>query len=176
MREKNIIDLNSKIKLLKNNLGKALIIFFPCFIFLILLIIFSNGYLILGGEGNYIINFQLIKNIGSSSWVPHINGIGFPSFSLNGLTGIFDFFSFLQRIGLSIKAINIISAWLVYVLPFLSMMWLLSRALKIKFFTAYIISLFYILNPFSTYHLQGLMFWNVAPLFVLPLIFGCIYK
>lgn len=44
-----------------------------------------------------------------------------------------------------------------------------------SFFTAYGISLFYILNPFSAYHLQGLMFWNVAPLFVLPLVFGCIY-
>lgn len=176
MRGKNHFTINSKIGLLKNNWGKALMIAFPCFVFSVLLIIFSWGYIILGAEGNYIVNFQLIRDVGSSSWVPHIQGIGFPSSSLNSLVGIFDFFSFLQKVGFSIKVTNIISVWLTYVLPFLSMLWLLGWVLKVRFFTAYVISLFYILNPFSTYHLQGVMFWNVAPLFVLPLIFGCIYK
>lgn len=175
---KNKIDarLNSILRLLGSDWGKVWIVSFPCFVFLLLLMVFSRGYIILGSEGNYITDFQLIREVASSSWIPHIQGIGFPSSSLNSLAGIFDFFSFLQKIGLSMKAINIISVWLAYVLPFLSMMWLLSRVLRVRFFTAYIISLFYVLNPFSTYHLQSMMFWNIAPLFVLPLIFGCLYR
>lgn len=159
-----------------SNPGKSLAIFFPCLVFLILLIIFSQGYIIFGAEGNYIVNFQIIREVGSSSWVPHLQGIGFPSSTLNGLVGVFDFFSFLQRIGLSIKTVNIISVWLVYVLPFLSMMWLLHGVIKTRFLAAYFISLFYVLNPFSTYHLQSVMFWNAAPLFVLPLVFACMYR
>ena len=160
----------------ENSWVKPLMVFMPCCLFLIALVAFSWGYLILGGEGNYFTDFQLIKEVGSFSWVSVNGGIGSSNPTLNGLASIFDFFSFLQKIGFSIKSINIISIWLTYVLPFLSMMWLLGRVLKVNFSAAYIVSLFYVLNPFSTYHLQGAMLWNVAPLFVFPLIFGCIYK
>lgn len=56
------------------------------------------------------------------------------------------------------------------------MIWLLYRVLKVDFCVAYLISLFYILNPFFIYHVHSFMFWNAAPLFVFPFIFGLIYK
>ncbi|MFH0815005.1 MAG: hypothetical protein V1902_02955 [Candidatus Falkowbacteria bacterium] len=152
------------------------IIFLTCLFFLILLILYSQNYLLLGGEGNYITDFQLTKDAGIFTWVSHIQGLGFPSPILNALRGIFDLFALLQKLTLSFKVANIVSAWLVYILPFLSMFWLLSKILKRSFPLAYFVSLFYIINPFSTFHLQGLMFWNIALLFVLPLIFGVLYK
>ena len=100
--------------LLKNNWIKALIILLPCLLFLVLLIIFSGNYLILGGEGNYFTNFQLTRDIGSYSWGPTLQGVGFPNPTLNGLVGIFDFFSLLQKMGASLKVANTILALLVY--------------------------------------------------------------
>ena len=162
--------------LLKNNWIKALIILLPCLLFLVLLIIFSGNYLILGGEGNYFTNFQLTRDIGSYSWGPTLQGVGFPNPTLNGLVGVFDFFLLLQKLGVSLKTVNIVIAFLVYILPFLSILWLLNKILKVEFVISFMLSLFYLLNPFSTFHLQNLMFWNTAPFFVLPLIFGSIYK
>lgn len=161
---------------MKFKLIHFLVIFFTCFLFLISIMLVSKNYLILGGEGNYFTNFGLIKDIGSYTWVSINGGIGAPNPTLNGLIVIFDFFLLLQKSGASLKLVNSMLAFLAYVLPFLSMMWMLNKALKVNFFTSYILSLFYVLNPFSTYHLQDLMFWNIAPLFVFPIIFGCIYK
>lgn len=161
---------------MKINWTHFLIIFFTCFLFLISILLYSKNYLILGGEGNYYINFELSKGAGSFAWVSVNAGTGASSPTLNGLAVIFDFFSLLQKLGASLKLVNTILIFLVYTLPFLSMMWMLHKTIKVNFFTSYILSLFYVLNPFSTYHLQGLMFWNTAPLFVLPIIFGCIYK
>lgn len=165
-----------KRRLLENDWKKTFVILLPCLVLLVVLLIFSRGFIILGGEGNYITNFQLIREVGSHAWVPHIHGIGFPGFSLNTLGGIYDFFAFLQQVGFSIKVINITSIWLVYTLPFLAMLFLLRRVMKVSFLAAYTISLFYILNPFSAYHLQGAMFWNVSPFFVLPLVFACLHR
>lgn len=155
---------------------KLLAVLFVCLTFLIIVILFSNNYIILGGEGNYFTNFQLVRNYSSSTWAPLMNGTGSPNPIINMLVSIFDLFSFLQRSGISFKVINILSIFLVYMLPFLSMLWMLNGALRIRFPISFLISLFYIINPFSTYHLQGLMFWNSAPLFLLPLSFGIIYK
>lgn len=162
--------------LVKFNLYHLLVIFFTCFLFLISIVLRSKHYLILGGEGNYFTNFGLIKDIGSYAWVSINGGIGAPNPTLNGLAVIFDFFSFLQKVGSSLKLINICLTFLVYMLPFLSMLWMLNRAIKVNFYISYMLSLFYILNPFSAFHLQDLMFWNTAPLFVFPIIFGHLHK
>lgn len=161
---------------MKINWTHFFVIFITCFLFLISIILYSNNYLILGGEGNYYTNFALAKDAGSFGWVSVNAGTGASNPILNGLAVIFDFFSLLQKLGASLKVVNTLLAFLVYILPLLSIMWMLHKIVKINFLTSYILSLFYALNPFSTYHLQGLMFWNTAPFFVLPIIFGCIYK
>lgn len=171
-------NLMSNLKFFRNNWGKLLTVFLTCSTFLILVVIFSGDYLILGGEGNYFTDPRLLLDyLGLfPSWSPVINGIGFPNPVVNCFSVFFNFLSLLQKLGMSFKTVNILSVFLVYVLPFLSMLWMLCRILKIDFKISYILSLFYILNPYSMLHLQGLMFWNAAPLFVLPLVFGCIYK
>src|SRR3990167_330331 len=161
---------------MKINSLRLLTIFLTCLLFLISILLSSKNYLLLGSEGNYFTDFKLIRAFGSSAWVSINAGTGAPNPTLNGLTAIFDFFSLLQTLDVPLKLINATLAFLVYSLPFLCMMWMLYKIMKVDFFTSYILSLFYALNPFSTYHLQGLMFWNTAPLFVLPIIFGCLYK
>src|SRR3990167_2669871 len=161
---------------MKINSLRLLTIFLTCLLFLISILLSSKNYLLLGSEGNYFTDFKLIRAVGSSAWVSINAGTGAPNPTLNGLTAIFDFFSLLQTLDVPLKLINATLAFLVYSLPFLCMMWMLYKIMKVDFFTSYILSLFYALNPFSTYHLQGLMFWNTAPLFVLPIIFVCLYK
>lgn len=155
----------------KNIFIGAVIIFF-----LTIITIFSNNFLILGGEGNYFLNISLVKSLYGHAWLPLTGGLGAPSPLLNFPVGVFDFFSFLHTIGTSAKTANTISIFLIYFLPFIAMFFLLDRCLKIEFKASILICLFYIFNPFSTIHLYGQMFWNLALLFVLPIAFGLLYK
>lgn len=159
----------------QQNLRHLIVIFLTCLFFLSLILLFSGNFLILGGEGNYFTDFGLTKKVGSHAWVSINAGTGYPNPTNNGLVFLFDILAGMQNIGISLKVINILIVFANFMLPFLTMIWLLRRVLKYNFLVSYIISLFYILNPFSTYHLQGIMFWNTAPLFVMPLFFGLIY-
>ena len=172
MKEKIFLILG---KLFKCKRKEIILIFLVCIFFLVSILIISNGYLLLGGEGNYFTNFKIAKESGSVLWSASFGGIGFASPTINGMS-VLNLFLFLQNLAVPIKIINTLSVFLIYVLPFLSILWLFNRILKINFFVSFMVSLFYILNPFSTNHLQGLMLWNVAPFVVLPLIFGLIYK
>jgi len=141
-----------------------------------LIILFSKNYLLLGGEGNYFLNSLVTKDLYRYTWISTNSGVGSPNPILNYSFIIFDFFYWLQYLGISIKIINTLAVFLIYALPFTAVIWLLNRVLKVSFIISLFLSLFYILNPFSAYHLQGMMFFNVAPLFVLPLLFGVLYK
>lgn len=155
---------------------KILIIFGFFALLLSLIILYSGSYLLLGGEGNYFLNTLATKDLYRFTWISTNSGVGSPNPILNYSFIIFDFFYWLQFFNISIKTINTITVFLIYALPFTSMFWLLNRILKVNFAISFLLSLFYITNPFSTYHLQGMMFFNVAPLFVLPLLFGIIYR
>lgn len=176
MLEKNPIATKTRFQYLHSKKTKIVLLAIPYIGVLIALIIYSWGYLLLGAEGNFITNFQLTKTYGSYSWVPLINGTGFPVATLNILVGIFDFFALLQNLGYSYKTVNTAGVLLIYILPYLSMFWLLKRVLKVNFYTSYLMALFYTFNPLFIFMAQSMMFWNMAPFFVLPLIFGCIYK
>ncbi|NTW13975.1 MAG: hypothetical protein HGA31_03015 [Candidatus Moranbacteria bacterium] len=56
------------------------------------------------------------------------------------------------------------------------MWWLTRRIFKADTIPALMVSLFYIVNPFTVNHIQFLMFWNVMPLFTLPVVFGLIHR
>ncbi|MFA5108966.1 MAG: hypothetical protein WC458_00245 [Patescibacteria group bacterium] len=155
----------------KNIFIGAVIIFF-----LTIITIFSNNFLILGGEGNYFLDVSLVKNLYGHTWLPLTGGLGAPNSLVNFPVGIFDFFDFLYNIGMSVKTVNTISVFLIYFLPFIAMFFLLDKCLKIELKTSILISLFYIFNPFSAIHLYGQTFWNLALLFVLPITFSILYK
>lgn len=147
-----------------------------CFLLLSLIVLYSKNFILLGGEGNYYVNTLFTKELYDFTWVSVNNGTGFPNPILNYTFGIFDFFYWLQFFRIPLKVTNTLSIFLAYAMPFFSMLWLLKNILKQDFKLSFLLSLFYILNPFSVSHLHSMMFWNTAPLFVLPLIFGCIYR
>lgn len=155
---------------------KILAIFGFCFLLLSLIVLLSKDFILLGGEGNYYINTLFTKDIYNFSWITLSKSTGAANPLIHYPFVIFDLFYWLQYAGFSLKVINIISIFLLYSLPFISMIWLLNRVLKVNFTVSFMLSLFYILNPFSAYHLQGMMFWNSSPLFLLPLAFGVIYR
>src|SRR3990167_4076531 len=129
---------------MKINSLRLLTIFLTCLLFLISILLSSKNYLLLGSEGNYFTDFKLIRAVGSSTWVSINAGTGAPNPTLNGLAVIFDFFSLLQTLNIPLKFINVTLAFLVYALPFLSMMWMLYKTMKINFYTSYILALFYV--------------------------------
>ncbi len=158
-------------------INKKIISILGFYLFLLLIIIaYSKNYILLGGEGDYFINTLRTKNLYDFSWIPNAIGTGWSNPILNFTFPILDIFYWFQSVGISLKIINTFSIFLIYALPFTSMFLLLSRILKVNFRIAFLLSLFYVINPFSTYHLQGMMFWNTAPLFVFPAVFGILYK
>ncbi len=165
-------------RLKKFIMSKKDYIFLSSFLVLLFVLIglLSKGFILLGGEGDYFLNISSVQSLYSFSWLP-MSGLGG---NVNPLLQfpmtIFNVFSLLEHLGLPLKAVNMVSVFLVFALPFVSMYWLLRGVLKVGFKISALISLFYILNPLSIYHLQGLMFWNTAPLFVMPVVFGLIYK
>lgn len=133
-------------------------------------------FFIFGGEGNYFLDFSFVRDVYQYAWHPIAAGSGFPNPILNFSFGIFHLFSLLQGLGLSLKFINSFSITLVYFLPFVSMYWLLVKIIGLEKKIGFLISLFYLLNPFSLYHLKDAMFWNTAPMFVFPIVFGIIHR
>ncbi len=163
------------INMIKKRADSLIILIFGIFL-IIIIRLFSKGYIILGGEGNYFLDFVTVLPLYRYTWNEFMMGTGGPNPMIHFSVGIFDFFSFLQSMNFSVKNINIISIFLVYFLPFISTYIILRKILKIKTLNTFLVSLFYILNPFSTYHLGDLMFWNCAPMVILPIAFGIIYK
>lgn len=155
---------------------KPLVLLGFCFLLVTLIVLYSKNFILLGGEGDYFLNHSEIASFYGYTWQELMNGTGFSNPIINFTFLIFNYFYLLQFFGLSLKVVNTLSIFLIYALPFFSMLWLLKNILKQNFSLAFPLSLFYIINPFSTYHLHSMMFWNVAPLFVLPLLFGVIYK
>jgi hypothetical protein len=142
------------------------LLLYSIFLVVVLLPYYKNGFFILGGEGNYFLDFQQVFLKYSYAW----QDIGMmPAFSLNS-----PFFYSLALIPvqklLGIQIANFILVFSLYFLPYLSMH-LVCKQLNLSRFSGFIISLFYVINPFSIYYIYCLNQWSIAPLTVIPLFF-----
>jgi len=140
---------------------------------LILVPFYQNGQLILGGEGNFFIDFEASLRKFGFLW--HESGTGTFSSSINANIFSVIFFIILQKIGLGVSAVNFILIFSLYFLPFLGFM-MIGRQLKLTPWVSAMISLFYVVNPFSLWLLANLNQWNLIVLFVLPFFFWIILK
>lgn len=136
--------------------------------------LFKNNFLILGGEGNYFLNPDVLFNFNGSAW-KSLESAGYPNPLINYCFVIFHFIAGLWKLGISYSAINLVLAHLAYSGPLLSMYWLAKKVFRIESFPATLIALFYVLNPFSVFHIQSMMFWNIVPLAFLPIFFGILF-
>ena len=145
-----------------------------CVLF-VLVLINSGGFIMLGGEGNYFLDFSTVKDLHHHSWVDFNSGTGAPGVLFNFAALNFDFFSLLQIIGLTRFWLGIIWVFLIYAMPFVAMFVLLFKTLKIEFNWSIILSLFYILTPFSVAHFDAQILWSTLPFFVLPAVFSIMH-
>lgn len=141
---------------------------------LLMLIIFRKGSLFLGGEANYFLDTSILFDFNGYTW-KSLESAGYPNPLLNYCFPIFLFMAGLGKSGISYSLINLILVFIVYSSPLISMYWLSKKIFKLNSFCSTLISLAYIANPFSVAHLQGMMFWNAAPLAFLPIFFGVLF-
>lgn len=131
---------------------------------------FSQGNIVLGGEGNYWMNYKIyLENGGYYTWLNYASGIQAASINtflvypliLSFITN--DFF----------RSFFIIAT--IYVLPFAVMYFLLKKINPTKKWHIISVSLFFVSNPFSINFLYALNPWGVHTLFIYPLYFLILY-
>jgi hypothetical protein len=136
---------------------------------------YINGSIILGGEGNYVLDFlTYLKNFGFV-WLSVYGGIGMPYIYPVGTGLNILLLSLLERVTGSAQIVSFTLIFSMYFLPFLAM-YLLCKELKAAPFISFLCSLFYIVNPFMLYYLTSLNQWNVFSVFIMPLFLWIILK
>lgn len=156
-----------------NNYATFFIVY-VLFLFFTLLPYYFKGTLILGGEGNFVLDYfnRLCKY--GFVWF-HTYGLGIPNMSPS-MTGINIILLYLiERLTNSILFANFILIFSIYLFPFLGM-YLLCKEIKTSAFISFIISLFYIINPFVIYYLASSNQWNVFSMAVMPFLFVTVLK
>ena len=134
---------------------------------------YSQNTLILGGEGDFVLDFKpLLENFGFA-WTNMATGVPATSLNFNYFSTFF--FILLQKLHFSVAMINFILVFLLYFLPFVAV-YLVACELKVRPLLSALISIFYIVNPFSIYFLISLNQWNSLILFLIPLTFYIILR
>jgi hypothetical protein len=134
---------------------------------------YANGRIILGGEGDYILNFKVLQDNLNYAW--QNVGAGFPATSLNfNYFNVF-FFAFLQEMFPNIQIVNFILIFLIYFLPFFATL-MVCRELQAGPFLSFLTAYFYVINPFSLYFLTSINQWNSLSLFIMPFFFWLTLK
>ncbi len=134
---------------------------------------YKYGYLILGGEGNFSLDFKVHFNTYAYSWLDVATG--FFGTSLNADFFNVYFFIFIQNLFTNITLTNFILIYLIYFLPFFGMFFV-CKELKMSPYFSFGISLFYVANPFTLNDLYSLNQWNTATFFILPVFFLIILR
>ncbi len=153
---------------------------FYLFLFIAILVLgllpyYENGCLILGGEGDYVLDFKTYFSQFGFAWHPSLFGAGAPNRTpmLSGLNLVF-----LRMIEITTQSETLTNFSLMFSLfffPFFGM-FLVARFLKATPFVAFLCSLFYLVNPFVIYELNSLNQWNVFSIAVMPLFLWVILK
>jgi len=131
---------------------------------------YRQGSMILGGEGSYYTDLKLLFVNYGFTW--QNSGTGIFATTVNylfHLVGVQKIFVNNERL------INFVIIYTLYILPFIAI-YGLSVKLKLKTHLVWLISLFYIFNPFSSIFLESINQWNMLILYVLPANFLIIYS
>ncbi|MDP2943888.1 MAG: hypothetical protein Q8N49_01235 [Candidatus Omnitrophota bacterium] len=126
-----------------------------------------NGTIILGGEGDYVLDYATHLKKYSFMWFP-THGTGVPNLSPSGTGLNILFLRFIETLTKSVKITNFALVFSIYFIPFVTM-YLLCKQLKASPFFSFLISYFYVVNPFVLYYLNCLNQWNVFSVSVMPL-------
>jgi len=148
--------------------------FYAILIIMALIPYYENGAVILGGEGNYVLDFSEHLQKFGYLWFPTYN-TGMPNLSPSG-TGLNIIFLYLiENLTKSAAVTNFVLIFSIYFFPFLAV-FLAAKELKLSPALSFIASFFYVVNPFTLYYLICLNQWNVFVITVMPLFFWLILK
>lgn len=153
-------------------------IFYPLvfapFLVLVLLPYYTHGTLVLGGEGNVVLDFSIHLKVFQDQWLPRYN-FGYPNLSpgSNGVNTLFHVL--IERLTGNQAATNFLVVFPMFYVPFLGM-YLLATQIKAKPYLAFLISVFYIINPFYASWVISLNEWNIYAGAVLPIFFWVILR
>lgn len=144
------------------------------FLALALLPFYLDGTLILGGEGNFVLDFFTHFKNYCFMWFP-IFGTGIPNMTPSG-NGLNIIFLIVTEYLTGSNAItNFILIFSIYFWPFFAV-YLICKELKVSPFVSFIVSLFYVLNPLTSYYLICLNQWNIFSVVIMPLLFMIFLK
>lgn len=135
---------------------------------------YSNGAIILGGEGDYGMNFSLHARKSFFAW-DSFYATGIQNMVPSGTGANILFLWLIEWLTESVAITNFTLIFSIYFLPFLAM-YLVSKEIKASPFCAFLISFFYVTNPFMLYYLINLNQWNLFSVAVMPLLLWIILK
>ncbi len=136
---------------------------------------YLDGRLLLGGEGNFVLDYPTYFRNFYFAWNPTMMGTGLPNLAPMAFGVNIPFLAALQLMTGDVRSASFVLVFLIYFVPFLAMMGL-CRQLALKPFAAFLVASFYVVNPFSIYFLNSLNPWNVSALGLLPLTFWVILR
>ena len=147
----------------------------PLVILAILLIyhFYIDGSIILGGEGDFFIDFARHSDVYGSTWFdigygwPNVipNPVGINNSILVGLLNIFD----------NYKVVNFMLVFTIYASAYISFL-ILAAYLGLSRKESIVISMLYAIGPFSINYLQALNQWNVLSISIMPLLYYLVLR
>ena len=130
---------------------------------------YSNGSLILGGEGNFILNFTEYLNSFSYQWYS-AHGQGIMNFFPSATGANIILLALIENISKSPFITNFILVFCLYYFPFLGM-YLATREINLKPLSAFLVALFYLINPSTLHYLVNLNPFNASVVALMPFLF-----
>ena len=130
---------------------------------------YLDDSLILGGEGANVLNFTEHLKSTSYQWFS-VYGQGMINLAPSG-TGInILLLALLENLSKSPFITNFMLVFSLYYFPFLGM-YLVSREINLRPLSAFLVALFYLINPSISQYLNNLNQWNASVVALMPFLF-----
>ena len=125
--------------------------------------------ILLGGEGNYFLDFSNYNENFISMWSHW--GLGHNQYFLNAANALTFFLSLIDNPRIN----SFIIYFLLYILPFI-LFFNFTALVSNYYFTRIIASVFYCFNPFTISFLNQMNIWNNSIVFLIPIYLFIIFK
>lgn len=136
---------------------------------------YSQGGMVLGGEGNFFIDWlNYVELYTFSAWTPFYF-MGTPNFSPGAAGFNSIIWMLIEQLTGSMAFTNYCVVLFLYSSHFLTMFWA-GRELRLSPISTFLIATFYALNPFVLYYTEKMNQWNNPVLALMPLYFVVIHR
>ena len=130
---------------------------------------YIGGSLILGGEGNYVLNFTEELKKTSYQWFS-VYGQGMINLAPSGAGINILLLALLENLFKGPFIANFMLVFCLYYLPFIGM-YLAAREINLRPLSAFLVGLFYLINPSISQYLNNLNQWNASVVALMPFLF-----